>query len=402
MKVEEAMQSRASIARDRSTGIIAVGAILAVVTASGCGKTAASPQPGESAPAGDSRTALALPRNAGAHNPIKTVTAQMARLAGDIHLVGNVSFDADHFAVVGPLVAGRMTRLAVGVGSKVVRGQVMAEIESADVGEARGSLISARARCAAAEANLRRERELADKRISSVREREVAEAQWAGELATMRAAEERLRAFGLGDADLRAVGTKTVGGRVAMRSPIDGTVIERLVTLGEAVERAADAFKVADLSRVWILLELYEKDLSRVRVGQAVEATTEAYPGESFPGRVAYVAPVIDQATRTAKVRVEIQDTTGKLHIGQLVNAKLVGDSALVAAPVLTVPRGSIQRVDGKPLVFVKVKGTDRYERRAVELGVSGGDLLEIRGGLQDGEELASDGAFLLKSEMLR
>ena len=354
---------------------------------------------GSASPAGPTG-GLTLPQRAAAKNPIETVPVRPMRLAGDIQVLGNVSYDADHFAIVGPLVAGRMTRLAVGVGAKVRRGQVMAEIESADVGEARGAFISAKARLAAAEANLRRERELAEKHISSAREREAAEAQWASEGASMRAAQERLRAMGLSDADIRAVDDSAVGGRVAMRAPIDGTVIERLVTLGEAVERAADAFKIANLAHVWILLDLYEKDLSRARVGQSVEARTEAYPGEIFPGRIAYVAPVIDEATRTAKVRVEIENASGKLHIGQLMNARLAGNSELTTAPVLTVPRSAIQRVDGKPLVFVK--GPQGYERRAVELGVSGGELVEIRTGVRAGEEIATDGAFLLKSEMLR
>ena len=98
--------------------------------------------------------------------------------------------------------------------------------------------------------------------------------------------------------------------------------------------------------------------------------------------------------------RVEIENASGKLHIGQLMNARLAGNSELTTAPVLTVPRSAIQRVDGKPLVFVK--GPQGYERRAVELGVSGGELVEIRTGVRAGEEIATDGAFLLKSEMLR
>lgn len=346
------------------------------------------------------RDLLALPPGALGQNPVRTVPVMSARLAGDIQVVGNVSYDADHFAIVGPLVAGRMTRLKVGVGGQVRRGQIMAEIESADVGEARGAFIAAKARLEAADANLRRERELAEKRISSAREREVAEAHWASEGAAMRAAQEKLRAIGLTDADIQAIDVTAVGGRVAMRAPIDGTVIERRVTLGEAVERAADAFKIADLSHVWILLDLYEKDLSRVHVGQSVLAKTEAYPGEVFRGRVAYVAPVIDEATRTAKVRVEIKNERRRLHIGQLVNAQLVGDSGLMTSPVLTVQRGAIQRVDGKAIVFVKVAGG--YERRPVDTGVSGGDLVEIRAGLREGEQIATDGAFLLKSEMLR
>lgn len=346
------------------------------------------------------RDTVTLPNAALVKNPVRTVSARLGKLAGDIQVIGNVSYDADHFAIVGPLVAGRMTRLNVGVGDKVHKGQIMAEIESTDVGEARGGLISAKARLGAAEANMRRERELAEKKISSAREREMAEAQWAVEGATMRAAEERLRAIGLNTADIQGIDSKTVGGRVAIRAPIDGTVIERLVTMGEAVERATDAFKVANLHRVWVLLDLYEKDLSRVRMGQAVEVRTEAYPGETFHGRVAYVAPVIDEATRTAKVRVEIENTSRKLNIGQLVSAKLIGNTDGTSVPVVTVPRNAVQRVDGKPLVFLK--GPKGFERRAVELGVSGGDLVEIRDGLKEGDEVALDGAFLLKSELLR
>ena len=195
----------------------------------------------------DSRLSVLIPEAATARNPIKLAKVSTSRLAGDIQVVGNVSADADHFAIVGPLVAGRVTRLVVGVGSHVKRGQIMAEIESAEVGDARAALLSAKARLSAADANLRRERELADKRISSAREREIAEAQWATEKASVRAAEERLRAIGLNEGDIRAVAENGHGGRVPIRAPIDGAVIERPVTLGEAVERATDAFRIADL-----------------------------------------------------------------------------------------------------------------------------------------------------------
>lgn len=395
---------RGAIAVAGLLGLVAV--VLLVMRSGGSGanaRTGSTPEAGAAnTPGGTANRPLALSSAATARNPIKTVKATMERLAGDIQVIGNVSHDADHFAIVGPLVGGRITRLAVGVGSTVTRGQTMAEIESVDVGEARGALISAKARLAAAEANLRRERELAEKRISSAREREIAEAQWATERASMRAAHERMRAIGLTDADIRVVAEEsaTQGGRVPIRAPIAGTVIERLVTLGEAVERASSAFKIANLSRVWVLLDLYEKDLARVRVGQSLEVRTESYPGEVFKARVAYVVPVIDLATRTAKVRVEIENKAGKLRLGQLVTAKLIGSPEATAEPVLTVPRAAVQTVDGKPLVFVK-SGAG-FERRPVELGVSGGELVEVRKGLNAGDEVAGEGGFLIKSELLR
>ena len=345
-------------------------------------------------------TAVNLRQAAGEQNAVEVKVVGRAVLAADIQLLGNVSYSADHLAIVGPLVSGRVTRLAAGIGSTVQRGQVIAEIESVEVGEARAALIAASARLRAADANLRRERELADKKISSARERETAEAQWAVERAGLRGAEQRLRAIGLSAAELRAVEERDDGGRVAIRSPLSGTVIERLVTLGQAVERASDAFKIADLSKVWVMLDLYEKDLANVHVGQAARLRTDSLPGEVFTGHVAYIVPVIDEATRTAKVRVEIDNRARKLNIGQLVTAKLLGSSTSTADPVLAIPRTALQRVDGKPVVFVK--GPKGFERRGVELGISGGDLIEIRAGLREGEAVATSGAFLLKSELLR
>jgi len=341
-----------------------------------------------------------LPPAAARSNPIAVATAQPARIAGDIQLVGTVAFHEDHYAVVGPLVAGRVSRLAAGVGDRVKRGQVIAELESADVGQARADLLGAKARLAAAEANLRRESDLADRKISSERERELAQAQAATEQANARAAAMRLRAIGLSQADVDRVGRSDGGGTIAMRAPIDGTIIERKVTLGQAVERATDAFTIADTSHVWVTLDLYEKDLFRVAVGQPVELLTESRPGETFRGRVGFIVPVVDPATRTAKVRLEFPNPNGALQAGQLVTAKLPADAGHGAPEVLAVPRSAVEQVDGKTVVFVE--NSNGFERRNVLTGRSGGDHVEIREGLSRGERIAVQGAFLLKSELLR
>lgn len=392
---------------------IAVAVILAIVLSLvvgggtvGVGARVAAVAPvaaaSESAAAASSATrALALPEGAAARNPVRTMPAVMVRLARDIQVIGTVAPDQDHFALVGPLVSGRVARLAAGVGDRLRRGQIIGEIESAEVGEARAALIAAKARYIAAEANLRRETDLAQRRISSSRERELAQAQWAGDKAGVRAAAERLRAIGLSNADIDAIDHRDLGGRVPMRSPIDGTVIDRTITLGQAIERATDAFKIADLSHLWVNLELYEKDLSRVRVGQEVEVRADAFPGEIFRGRVAYVVPVIDEATRTAKVRLEFENREGRLSLGQLVTARIVGDGHRGTPEVLAVPRNAVERVEGRPVVFVADSG-GAFRQRAVELGGSGGELVEIRAGLAAGEVVAADGAFLLKSELLR
>jgi len=345
--------------------------------------------------------AVAVTQAAQAKNPIAAFTVKKARLAADVLVVGSVSFDQNHYALVGPLVDGRVSKLRANVGDKVRAGQTLAEIESAEVGQAQATYLSARARGGAADANVNRERELTAQHISSVRDREVAEAQALSERAEAKASIERLRAFGLGEAEIKALdGGAATGGRVPLKAPISGTVVERLVTLGQAVQRADDAFKVVNLDHLWVMLDLYEKDLRRVHVGQKVILRSEARPGEEFVAALTYINPIVDVKTRTSHARVEFDNAQGKLAPGQFVSARLVADPSHAPIEALAVPREAVQTVDGKSLVFVKTP--TGYSRRDVELGLSGGELVEIKRGLVEGEEVATQGAFLLKSELLR
>ena len=228
---------------------------------------------------------------------------------------------------------------------------MLATIESAEVGKAKADHLTAQARVRSADANLRRETDLAAKRISSRRELEIAQARAATERAGLQAAVEKLRAIGLQPADLKERHkrhskkqrqNRQGGGQVPLRAPIDGTVINRPITLGQSVERATDAFVIADLRTLWVQLDVYEKDLGKVSRGQEVQIHTEALPGQILDGTVTNVAAVIDEATRTAKVRVEIDNRSGQLRIGQLVTARILGDGRIAGqagSPVLAVPR---------------------------------------------------------------
>lgn len=359
-------------------------------------------EPPPAPPVQESGERLRLPPLASKKNPIETAVATRLRLARDIEVVGSVSYDADHFADVGPLIAGRIVSLEVGIGDSVKAGQVLAALESSEVGQAQAAYLTARAGTLAAQANLRRERELAERRVSSVREKELAEAQAAIEDAGLAAATQRLRALGLRPEDIKAL-ERSGGwpGRVPLVSPIAGVVLTRKVSLGQAVQAASDAFQVANLSWLWVELELFEKDLSFVNKEQKVMLRTEVYPGKTFPARVAYVGQVIDEKTRTAQVRIEFQNAEGLFRPGQFVTATLLGDPARAKTEVLAVPRKAVQTIEGKPLVFVaEADGT--FSKRSVELGISGGAQIEVRSGLTAGERVATDGGFLLKSELLR
>jgi cobalt-zinc-cadmium efflux system membrane fusion protein len=345
--------------------------------------------------------ALTLPQHAAAADMLKTVKVERTPVIGDIRVVGSVSPAEDHFALVGPSVSGRIVRLHAGIGDHVRKGQMLGEVESVEAGQARGEYIAAKAAFAAAQANAVRERDLAERQISSSREREVADAQAVSQRSKMRAALAHLRALGFAPHEVSALEQEgTEGALIPLRASISGTIIKRTVTLGQSVERSTDAFTIADLSRLWVLLDIYEKDLARVHPGQRVNLRTDVSVGELFKGRVAYVDPVIDPETRTAHVRVEFENEQGKFRLNQLVTARIIGDTVHAGDPVLAVPNGALQRVDGTPIVFVKKTGG--FEKRVVECGISGGDLIEVRSGLREGEEVAMGGAFLLKSELLR
>jgi cobalt-zinc-cadmium efflux system membrane fusion protein len=348
---------------------------------------------------GEARGTVSLSADALRKNQIEVVEVKRQRLARDVEVVGSVGFAANYHAEIGPLIAGRIVSIKAQVGERVQAGQVLAELESFEVGQAQAAYLTARATSLAAQANLRRERELAERKVSSERERELAEAAAITEQAQLAAATQRLRALGLRQVDIRQT-SENRAGIVPLYSPIDGTIITRSISLGQAVQPATDAFAVANLSQLWVQLDLFEKDLPYVHADQRAEIRTEVYPGRTFPARVAYIGQVIDEKTRTAPVRIEFDNHEGLFRPGQFVTATLQGDPSRVTSEVLAVPRKAVLTVDGKPLVFVQ--DGPGFGKRGIELGASGGQMIEVRSGLAVGDKIAVDGGFLLKSELLR
>lgn len=376
-----------------------LGALLAITPAACHDKHAPHAGDGNGASAASTQAQehnATTPGTAGATlSRVRTYPVARQSLALQLALVGSVAYNPDRVALVGPLVAGRVATLSAKNGSTVTRGELLAEIESPEAGQAMAQFITAGARSRAAKAQLARERELAQKRISSVRDLEVAEAQAAQVQAELGAAEELLQALGL-----EAVGAKaTHRGRVPLRSPIDGVVVARYVKLGQAVERGTDAFLVADLSSLWVELEIFERDLERVEVGQQVELRTESLPGRTFAAKVAFVEPTVDAKTRTTNLRLELDNPERLLHPGQFVTAHVGNDAADARGhlAVLAVDRAAVQTLSGEPIVFVR-RGQD-FAARKVTLGVRDGRWVEVTSGLTEGEEVAVEGAFLLKAQ---
>jgi cobalt-zinc-cadmium efflux system membrane fusion protein len=324
-------------------------------------------------------------------NKLTFVSAANGSLSPIVHLTGTVDFDPDRVAAIGARIEGRVRNVFKLEGDHVKPGDVLAEIESAELGAAQASLISARAHHVAALANAQREKELAQAHISSNREAEVAAAQEASARAELQAAEGRVRAMG---------GTPNgEAGILLLRSPIEGRVVARHLSRGQFVEPTLTAFKVADLSRVFVELAVFERDVTTVHAGDKVEFTVPGTNHKQIPGRVSYVGDEIDLQSKTATVRVIVEQPTTPLRPGQSVNATI--HTSARAEPTLVLPRDSVTSVDGKWTVFVAHDETS-VEPRAIELGRQDGDKVEIAKGLSEGERVVATGVFALKSEIFR
>lgn len=322
---------------------------------------------------------------------IKTERVRRAPLVPTIRVVGTVNFDPARVAAIGTRLRGVVRRTAKYEGDEVKAGEVLAEIDSADLGEAQAGLLTNRAQAEAAEVNAKRERGLLDRQLTTAREAEVADTTLRSQAAMLSASEQRVRALG-----------GTTGGALGvhvLKAPIAGTVVMRRVEPGQAVEANVTAYKVADLSRLWVELAVTEQSLTQVRHGDRVSVAPVSDPTKAIIGRVAHVGEVIDLSTRTADVRVEIDNTGHVLRVGQSVFATI--DASGPAHEALMVKRDAVIFVDGKPTVF-RAESETRVVPVPVRLGTSNETDIEILDGIGEADTVVTSGAFYLKSELFR
>ena len=331
---------------------------------------------------------------------IATVTAEARTHAGVLEATAEIQAAENRQARVGARVAGRVTALRAGAGDAVRAGSVLAVVDSPDVGRAKADYIAAVAGARVARESADRERALYDKRISSEKDWREAEAQAIRAETERNAAENRLHALGVGDAELARVRREGhYSSTTAVTAPIAGTVVERSATLGQMVDPATPLFLIMDLREVWILVDVHERDLGQVHVGQAVHVRIPAFEAQQFPGRVASVGSVIETKTRTAKVRVVLPNPAMVLKPGMFAAALFEGTVGTREHPAVFVPVDALQKEDERTIVFV-ARGTGEFEAREVTAGHVSQGFVEIEKGLSAVETVVTTGAFVLKSEL--
>jgi cobalt-zinc-cadmium efflux system membrane fusion protein len=318
---------------------------------------------------------------------VRLGTVERRALGGGTAVPAEVQFEPSSTAQVGPLVSGRITRVAVSLGDRVVRNQLLGLVASSDVSTARARLEQGRARLAAAEATLRRQRLLSSEGIGAQRGLIDAEAQ-VGELrAEVAGTQRQLAVFGAGTA-----------GELQLRSPIDGVVVAVQATLGETASPERAAFVVTDPTRVWVRGDVPELEIARVEVGAAALVRLHAFPDLALPGTIVYVAPALDERTRSLPIRVSLQRPDARLRSGLFGSIELVGGAS--DERPLVVPIDAVASVEGQATVFVPAAAPHTFRPQAVALGRRAGAFYELRGGLAEGAALAVSGAFTLKSAL--
>ncbi|CAN5899295.1 hypothetical protein BH11MYX4_BH11MYX4_37080 [soil metagenome] len=322
---------------------------------------------------------------------LEFAVAEPASLTPVVNVTGTVTFDPERVAAVGARISGRVRRIMKFPGDRVKAGDTLAELESADLGQAQSAVLATRAHAEAASANEKRETQLAEARVSSQRDAELARATAASARADLHAAEQRVRALG-GNA-----GTEI--GILPITSPIPGKIVESHISRGQSVEPSAALFRVADLDRLWIELAVFERELGHITQGDAVEISPQTNLGVVLKGKVAHVGDVIEQETRSGDVRVVVENIDGSLRPGESVLAKI--HTKTTPAPKILLPREAVISIDGKPTVFVAHDATS-VEPRSVTTGARDGSRVEVLEGLVPGEKVAVAGVFALKSEIFR
>jgi cobalt-zinc-cadmium efflux system membrane fusion protein len=344
---------------------------------------------------------IALPTALAARAGIEVARLQAEPIVPTVDVVGDVHFDPARVADVGGRLEGRVVEVHVELGDRVEPGDPLVTIEGPDLGQAMAELLEARAELAAATSQADRQATLRREQLTTATELEQATAERAALEARVRGAAQSLAALGLPPGSITAASRgRAQPSAITLRAPIAGEVVERRVHLGAVVDPTHPLVRIADLSSVWVVLDIFERDVGRVRLGDRVEVRSEAHPDQPHDGTIAHVGATFDEATRTADVRVVVDNSDRRLRPGQFVHATLhVASEAQREA--LLLPQSAISQIAGQPGAFVRI-GAGRYDVRPLELGARHGARFEVRRGLAVGDEVVVEGAFALKSELER
>jgi len=338
------------------------------------------------------------------NHPFSVVYLEERAVEEELQLPGTVSYDMNNVAKVGSRVNGRILSVFVKEGDRVKKGTPLASIQSVELGTTEANYLKSRARLEALKVQADRAKELYEKKVTSAKEYEMSLMDYKSVKAEMETGRNALENLGLNDAEISNLEAGKYNSKnLYIRTPISGSVTVREAIIGQSVNARDNLFTVADLSVLWINLEVFEKDLNSIRKGnEARVVPIGSTIDDSLKAVVSYVSEVIDPVKKTAEIRLEVRNASGKLRPGQSVTATVKG---MIAEnnlnKIKVVPNECVHKIEGETFVFVRnTDGT--FTAKKVVIGKGYENWLEIVSGVDLTEAVVKDGSFVLKSEYLK
>lgn len=327
---------------------------------------------------------------------LKIITLGEGQIHDSFRLPARIELDQQHVARIGATVTGRITQTNTVLGQEVTKGAQLATLNSNELAEAQSAYLKTSSQTHLRQLAVDRAERLLDNGViatANLQERKAALEESQVDLHT---AADHLRALGMSNADLSQLSkTKLIHSILPITASIQGTIVERKVTVGQVVQPADALFTVADLAHVWIVAELPEQQASWAHKGDAAEISIPALPESHLTGTLNYVADMIDPNTRTVTVRVELPNPNRNLKPNMLANLLIKKQGV----QELILPDTAVIRINEKDHVFREI-GTDEFELIPVELGARHDKVLPIISGLKSGDKIVTEGSFHLNSEL--
>ena len=378
------------------------------MTLGGCTSRGAEADEARSSASSESAGAAAPAGDTSAVRPVTVPSEQLERLHVEpvtqtsfrptIQVTGTAQFNADVSTQVIPPISGPVMRILEDVGSEVHRGQALALVSSPDFATTIADFRKAQAAFAQAKRVADQDEQLWKNDAIAKRDLEQAQTDAAAAAADRDAALQQLRALGVDEASIAALrdGKDIPELQGAIRAPIEGTVVERLINPGQLLQAGSTpAFTVANLATMWVQANVFESDLASVQIGDRADVTTTASPSP-FVGKVTYIAALVDPATKATAVRVVVPNTRRLLKKDMYVQVTIHGsrERAGLLIPVTSVLRDD----DNLPFVFVQTgTGGNTFGRRQITIGSRVGDRYEVTAGLKSGDRIISEGALFVQ-----
>jgi membrane fusion protein, heavy metal efflux system len=321
---------------------------------------------------------------------------------GGIPATGVIQANSYRTTPVVSLVGGILRSVGAELGQSVRKGQSVAVVFSDDLAMSQSKYLSSLADLDEQQRHYKRTAQLVEIGAASREELEQANTKMKRAEAEIGAGRQRLILLGLSPQRVGALkASSQISSEVSLPAPISGTVIARSANPGEVIEANKEVLRVADLSSVWVIGQVFEKDLANVRVGSGASISSQAYPGQVFRGRVTYVDPNLDPQTRTAQVRVELANPGQIFKLGMYVNVAFatIGGSENIAP---TVPTSAVQNINNQQVVFLATSDPNVFAMRPVRVGPEANGIYTVLEGLMVGDRVVTEGSFMLRAEWLK